>query len=95
MNKLKIRLKNFTSRIDVDEHIQEVEYNYSIEDMLGMLKIELTIPEEVDPVEEFIHKIVDLNKNKFVGIVNYEILHNHYKYYYDAITNNLSKIKMY
>lgn len=90
---MKIRLKRFNTLIDTDEHSQEVQYFYSIEDSTGLLEINLNIPEESDPVEYFVIHIKDLYK----GYPNYNIYHGKWKY--SILSNNNSfqynKIKMY
>ena len=64
MKELKIRLVRFDDRIDTDEHIQEISYKYSLEDSSGLLEINLTIPEEDDPLRAFIYSISNLYKYK-------------------------------
>ena len=75
---MKIKLRSFDSVIYTEEHTQEVRYYYSIEDSTGLLEINLTIPEESDPAEEFVIHI----KNLYKGYLQYEILHNKWKYKY-------------
>lgn len=95
MNSVKIKLKTFTSRIDTEEHIQEVTYKYSIEDSIGLLEIELTISEEADPVEYFVLHTKDLYKYNVP--IEYIVYHTKWKYslYFDGGIWELHKIKMY
>ena len=79
MYSLKIKLKTFTSRIDTEEHIQEVTYKYSIEDSIGLLEIELTIPEEADPVEYFVLHTKDMYKYNVP--IDYNVYHGKWKYW--------------
>ena len=90
---MKIKLRSFDTVIYTEEHIQEVEYLYSIDDSLGILKVELTIPEEADPVEQFVIHIKDIYR----GFIAYNIYHNKYKYSLlkDGTAFQLNKIKMY
>ena len=79
MNKeLKIRLVRFDDKIDVDEHIQEISYKYSLEDSSGLLEINLTIPEEDDPLRAFIYSISNLYKYNIP--VDYVVYHGRYKH---------------
>lgn len=89
---MKVKLKNLSSVVYTEEHIQEVEYLYSIEDSLGLLKIVLTIPENSDPAEYFALHIKDLYK----GYNHYTIYHSKYKYdiLVDRNTFQLNKNKM-
>ena len=95
MYSLKIKLKNFTSRIDTEEHIQEVNYKYSIEDSIGLLEIELTIPEEADPVEYFVLHTKDLYKYNIP--IDYVVYHGKYRYWLIHTDDGyeFQKIKMY
>lgn len=94
---MEIKLRSFEAKINPDEKIQEVRYLYSIEDSLGLLEINLTIPEESDQVEQFIIHLKDLYK----GFKEYIVYHNRWKYRLDIDKNKyineiyLSKIKMY
>jgi len=90
---MKIRLKRFNTLIDTDEHSQEVQYFYSIEDSTGLLEINLNIPEESDPVEYFVIHIKDLYK----GYTNYNVYHGKWKYTIlnDDNSFQYNKIKMY
>ena len=94
---VKIRLRNFNTVIYTEEHTQEVEYLYTIEDSNGFLKIDLTIPEEADPVEYFVYHLKDLYK----GFREYICYHDKYRYRLDIVKSNnidevyLSKIRMY
>ena len=79
MNKeLKIRLVRFDDKIDVDEHIQEISYKYSLEDSSGLLEINLTIPEEDDPLRAFIYSISNLYKYNVP--IDYIVYHGKYKH---------------
>ena len=81
-----IRLRNFTSRIG--EILKEVEYNYSLGDSSGLLKIELTMYNEIDEEEYFIEQMYNLYKlNEFI------VYYGKYKFIYNK--GNISKIKMY
>ena len=64
-----------------------------IDDSLGLLKIDLTIPEEADPVEQFVIHIKDIYR----GYNTYNIYHNKWKYslFKDDSAFQLNKIKMY
>lgn len=79
----KFKLCNFDSVIYTEEHIQEVRYRYTIEDSTGFLEIFLTIPEEADPVEQFVIHIKDL----YQGYNNYVIYHGKWKY--SLLKNNV------
>lgn len=76
---MKVKLRNLSSVVYQEEKIQEVEYIYSIDDSLGLLKICLTIPESSDPVEQFVMHIKDLYK----GYVNYDVYYGRFKYHYN------------
>ena len=90
---MKIKLRSFSTLIYTEEHIQEVEYLYSIDDSSGLLKIDLTIPEEADPVEQFAIHIKDLYR----GYNIYNIYHGKWKYniFSDNTAFQFNKIKMY
>ena len=90
---MKIKLRSFDTVIYTEEHIQEVEYLYSIDDSLGLLKIDLTISEEADPVEQFVIHIKDIYR----GLSTYNVYHNKWKYslFKDDSAFQLNKIKMY
>ena len=95
---MEIKLRSFEAKINPDEKIQEVRYLYSIEDSLGLLEINLTIPEESDQVEQFIIHLKDLYK----GFKEYIVYHNRWKYRLEYDKGNkfieewyFSKIKMY
>ena len=79
----KFKLNNFDSVIYTEEHIQEVRYRYTIEDSTGLLEIFLKIPEEADPVEQFVIHIKDL----YQGYNNYVIYHGKWKY--SLLKNNV------
>ena len=81
-----IRLRNFTSRIG--EILKEVEYNYSIEDSSGLLKIELTMYNEIDEEEYFVEQM-----NKLYKLDDFIVYHGKYKFIYNK--GNIRKIKMY
>ena len=89
---MKIKLRNFDSVIYTEEHTQDVKYTYSIDDSMGLLGIELTIPEEADPVEYFVLHTKDLYR----GFEHYVIYHSKYKYdlLVDRNSYQLNKIKM-
>lgn len=92
----KIKLRKFDTLIDTEEHIQEVRYLYSIGSSTGLLEINLTIPEDADPVEYFVYRIKDLYK----GYNQYDIIHGKWKYsllknWKDELNFQLHKIKMY
>ena len=72
----KFKVRNFNTVIYDEEHIQEVDYVYSIDDSVGLLKITLTIPEEADPMEEFVIHL----KNIYRGILEYVVYHGKWKY---------------
>lgn len=84
MNKFKLR--GFDSNIG--DIIKRVEYRYSIEDSSGLLKIELTMYNDIDEVEYFID-----NMNKLYRIDEFIVYHQKFKYIYNK--GNISKIKMY
>ncbi len=90
---MKIKLRSFSTVIYTEEHVQEVEYLYSIDDSSGLLKIDLTIPEEADPVEQFAIHI----KYLYRGYNNYNIYHGKWKYslFNDNNAFQLNKIRMY
>lgn len=94
---MEIKLRSFEAKINSDEKIQEVRYLYSIEDSLGLLEINLTLPEESDQVEQFIIHLKDLYK----GFKEYIVYHNRWKYRLDIDKNKyinemyLNKIRMY
>ena len=91
-----IKLKYVDPVIYTEEHTQDVKYMYSIEDSLGLLEINLTIPEEADPVEYFVLHLKDLYK----GFREYICYYKNMKYRLDLDKNRfcdewyLSKIKM-
>lgn len=93
---VKIKLRNFDSVVYTEEHTQDVKYTYSIDDSLGLLGIELTIPEDADPVEYFVLHLKDLYK----GYPTYECIHGKWKYTLSIDKNKyinewyLSKVKM-
>ena len=74
----KFKVRNFNTVIYDEEHIQEVNYIYSIDDSVGLLKITLTIPEEADPVEYFVLHTKDLYKYNIP--VDYIVYHGKWKY---------------
>ena len=81
---MKIRLRKFNSVVYTEEHTQEVQYIYSIEDSLGLLEIHLTIPEEADPIESF---VIDM-KNLYKGLKEYIVYYKNYKYRLDLEKNS-------
>ena len=83
MQQVKIKLRNFNTVVYTEEHTQEVEYIYSIDDSTGLLKILLTIPEDADPVEHFVIHVKDLYK----GYLNYIVYHGKWKY--NLLLNNI------
>ena len=89
---MKIKLRSYDSVIYTEEHSQEVKYLYSIDDSMGLLEINLTIPEEADPVETF---VLDM-KNLYRGFEHYVVYHSKYKYelLVDRNSYQLNKIKM-
>ena len=80
------KLRNFTSRIG--EVLKDVEYNYSIGDSSGLLKIDLTMYNEIDEEEYFVEQM-----NKLYRIDEFIVYHNKYKLIYNK--GNITKIKMY
>lgn len=81
-----IKLRNFTSRIG--ELLKDVEYNYSIEDSSSLLKLELTMYNEIDEEEYFIEQMYNLYKlDEFI------VYHGKYKFIYNK--GNIRKFKMY
>lgn len=90
---MKIKLRKFDTLIDTEEHNQEVRYLYSIGDSTGLLEINLTIPEESDPVEYFVMHIKDLYR----GYNKYNIYHGKWKHCIVINRNNFqyNKIQMY
>ena len=74
----KFKVRNFNTVIYDEEHIQEVNYIYSIDDSVGLLKITLTIPEEADPVEYSVLHTKDLYKYNIP--VDYIVYHGKWKY---------------
>lgn len=96
MDNLKVRLKNFTTRLNPEEGIQEVRYIYYINDGSGLLEINQTIDINVDPVEEFcyiIKKLYQYNKP-----IDYYIYHTKMKYilyYIEGLGYQLEKVKCY
>lgn len=95
---MEIKLRNFESNIDPEEKVQDVKYYYSIKDSIGMLEINLTLPEESDPVEWFVYHLKDLYK----GFKEYIVYHNKWKYSLEYDKGNkfieewyFSKNKMY
>ena len=79
---IKIKLKKFDTVIYTEEHTQEVKYVYSIDDSTGLLEMMLTIPENSDPVEQFVIHLKDLYRYN-VPVV-YTVYHNNYKYTLDV-----------
>lgn len=96
MMKYAIKLKSFDTVVYETEHTQEVRYIYSIGDSLGVLEINLTIPDSQDPVEYFMLHLKDLYKgfNEYIGY------YKNFKYRLDLDKNRfcdewyLSKIQM-
>ena len=90
---MKIKLKDFVTKMNTEEEIQDVYYRYSVGDSTGLLAIELTIPLESDPVEWFVYHIKDLYK----GFYEYIVFHNKWKYMLETSDNEIyyHKIKMY
>ena len=90
---MKIKLKDFVTKMNVDEEIQRVYYRYSIEDSTGLLELDITIPLESDPVEWFVYHTKDLYKD----MKEYIVYHNKWKYIleYDEDEIYIHKIKMY
>ena len=82
---VKIRLRNFNTVLYTNEHIQEVEYFYTIEDSVGLLKITLTIPEDADPVEQFIIHLKDIYRN----LGTYIVYHTKFKYKFEISVDNI------
>ena len=82
---MKFRLKNFTTVIYDEEEIQEVDYTYSIADSVGLLKITLTIPEDADPVEQFIIHLKDIYRN----LGTYIVYHTKFKYTLEMSKDNV------
>lgn len=76
---LKIKLKKYDTVLYTEEHIQEVKYIYSIDDSTGLLEIMLTLPEDADPVEQFVIHLKYLYK----GYKEYTCYYNRYKYRLD------------
>lgn len=93
---MKIKLRSFENEIDNEEHIQKVKYLYSIDDSIGLLGMDLFIPEEADPVEYFALRIKDIYR----GYNAYNVYHGKYKYtvfknWKDQFDFQLHKVKMY
>lgn len=82
----KFRLRGFDSYIG--DLVKEVEYRYSIEDSSGLLKIELTMYNDIDEVEQFINQL-----SKLYRLEDFIVYHSKFKYLYDK--GNIVKIKMY
>ena len=82
---MKFKLKNFTTLIYDEEKIQEVDYIYSISDSVGLLKITLTIPEDADPVEQFIIHLKDIYRN----LGTYIVYHTKFKYKLETSIDNI------
>jgi hypothetical protein len=80
------KLRNFTSRIG--EILKDVEYNYSIGDSSGLLKIDLTMYNDIDEEEHFIEQM-----NKLYRLDEFTVYHGKYKFVYNRGT--IIKIKMY
>lgn len=90
---MKVKLRSFDTVIYTEEHNQEVKYLYSIGDSTDLLEIYLTIPEEADPVEQFIIHLKDIYR----GYNNYNVYHGRWKYsiFNDNTAFQFNKIKMY
>lgn len=90
---MKIKLKDFVTKMHLDDEIQDVYYRYSIEDSTGLLALEITIPAESDPVEWFVYHTKDLYKD----MKEYIVYHGKWKYIleYDEDETYIHKIKMY
>lgn len=94
---MKVKLRSFNTVIYTEEHIQEVKYFYSIDNSLGLLELDLTIPADAEIEEQFIIHLKDLYK----GFKEYIVYHNKWRYRLDIDKSNysdewyLSKIKMY
>lgn len=92
MKEVKIKLRSVDSVHYETEHTQEVRYTYSIEDSIGLLEIYLTVPEEAEPVEQFVIHMKDLYK----GFSIYNMYYKNYKYILSVNGGFvLTKIKMY
>ena len=84
MNKIvKIKLRSVDTVQYTEEHTQEARYVYSIEDSIGILEIFLTLPEDADPVEQFVIHVKDLYK----GFLNYVVYYRVWKY--SLLLNNI------
>lgn len=75
-------------RSEIGEVIKDVEYVYSIEDSSGLLKMKLTMYNDIEEVEYFINQLYNLYK-----IEHFTCFYHNYKYLYDK--GNIVKIKMY
>ena len=73
---VKFKLRNYDTVVYDEEDTQDVRYLYTIEDSGGFLGMNLTIPKDADPVEQFCIHIKDLYR----GYINYVIYHGRYKY---------------
>lgn len=83
----KFRLKNVKPTFE-DGIIKEIEYNYSIEDSSGLLKMELTMYNGIDEVEYFIQSLYNLYK-----LDHFTCYYKNKKYLYDK--GSIIEIKMY
>lgn len=90
---MKIKLKDFVTKMHPDDEIQDVYYRYSIEDSTGLLAIDINIPLESDPVEWFVYHTKDLYKDMH----EYIVYHNKWKYILEQADDEIyiQKIKMY
>ena len=88
-----IKLKCFETNIHPEEQTQDVRYIYYFKDGVGLMELNLTIPDNDDPVEQFIFNMIRLYK----GINNYIIYHNKYKYISYIVDDKIGfkKVKMY
>lgn len=87
---MKIKL-NRINNIDQNDILKRIEYIYSLDDSSGLLKIELTMYNKVDELENFLLHLKDLYK--FNKSIEYKCYYKNYKYL--VKDDNISKIKMY
>ena len=73
----KYNISNFIMALNIKNRRKRIEYIYSLGDSSGLLKIELTMYNKVDELENFLLHLKDLYKfdkyGKLVGVMNAQI----------------------
>lgn len=87
---MKIKI-NKIEKINENELLKRVEYRYGIDDSSGLLKIELTMYNNIDELEYFLQHLKDLYK--FDKEITYIVYYKNYLY--KVFKENITKVKMY